>query len=77
MGSNSGSDFCHVYGLVREQHGGSSKEFTLCARDEREKIVYTSRGNQVEVQLVTDTFDRDRGANFLLRYEGEVWSDLH
>ena len=58
---------CHIYAYVEEEDTGS--RVTLCGRETRESVVYTSETNSVVVQ-VPDPRLSNPPAYFLLRYEG-------
>ena len=55
-----------VYGFVLEKSLGIN--YTVCGGQHRERILYTSKTNSIEVHLSPK--ERRKGANFLIHYEG-------
>ena len=59
-------DNCHVYAALRET--GSALNRTSCGGRIREAVVYTTRGNVLDLWISSTAATKQR---FLLRYEGE------
>ena len=68
-GSMTGTSGCRVYATVKEESVG--KSFTVCGGDGRQRHVYTSLTNTVEVRIVGKPSTADGRDHFLLQYEGE------
>ena len=62
-----GASHCHVYVILKESAAGRS--VTVCGGQERDKQIFTSTSNSVEVRVLTGASSKSRF--FLLRYEGE------
>ena len=60
--------FCHKYALIKETN--LAQDTPICAGRERERNVYVSKGNRVEVVLVRPDSGQE-GGQFLLKYEGK------
>ena len=61
---------CHVYAIVKEKK--KTKSRTICgaaASETRERNIFVSEGNEIEVRLVTSQRTKD-GGQFLVKYEG-------
>lgn len=64
------SQICHQYALVTEKLS-TTENGRVCGGDRREKHVYTSRTNTIEIRIITKkNVETDRNFYFLLRYEG-------
>ncbi len=55
------------YGLVSEK--GSGSPTTICSSSKRERHVYTSETNTVDIQLIYDRH-REDDTNFIIKYSG-------
>lgn len=61
---------CYQYAIVTEKTS-TTKNVKICGTDRRERNVYTSRSNVVEVRFITSAnVDTDKEYYFLLQYEG-------
>ena len=56
---------CRTYAIVRERSLGRTRNITLCTID-REKIVYTSVTNSLEIGLANNI-----PTSFIIKYEGQ------
>ncbi|KAK2146945.1 hypothetical protein LSH36_577g02040 [Paralvinella palmiformis] len=62
---------------VREEQGASQSTETVCAGNTRERLVFTSSSNRLEVRLVTGSEQSERrDSHFLLRFEAHGCPDL-
>jgi len=78
--------FCDKYAVVRERQSSSSRETVVCGDKARQKVVYLSAGNEIEVELVRttstnaddvkDETSAKQPAVFLLRYDSEHFTLL-
>ncbi len=59
--------YCHKYALIKEH--ASARETVVCGGEQREKNVYMSVGNVVEIEI-TSYPSPQKAAHFLLKYEG-------
>ncbi len=59
---------CNVYGYISEASSGAN--ISICGGLAREREVYTSSSNLVQIQI-TDLQTRGNGGKFLLKYEGK------
>lgn len=61
---------CHVYAIIKEEQIGST--MTLCAGEARQKTVYMTSTNKVQIRIVTKTKKKDDEptATFVIRYQG-------
>lgn len=66
------AEYCHVYAVVKES---GPREFTICAGNVRERLVYTSHTHQVEIHIIHQSAS-DESIAFMLKYEGECLSSL-
>ncbi len=69
---------CHVYAIVKET--AASRSETICAGTQRQKLIYSSQTNIVEVRLVVNK--QDELGHFLIQYEGmtivtDIYLDSH
>ena len=61
---------CYQYAIVTEKTS-TTKNVKICGTDRRERNVYTSRSNVVEVRFITSAnVDTDKEYYFLLKFEG-------
>ena len=61
---------CYQYAIVTEKTS-TTKNVKICGTDRRERNVYTSRSNVVEVRFITSAnVDTDKEYYFLLQFEG-------
>jgi len=61
---------CYQYAIVTEKTS-TTKNVKICGTDRRERNVYTSRSNVVEVRFITSaTVETDKEYYFLLQFEG-------
>ena len=60
---------CRVYAVIKDD--SSMKSMTVCGGIDREKEVYISQGNSVQIRLLDNikTSEQKR-EHFLLKYEG-------
>ncbi len=64
---------CQVYATIKEQLSGTQRTFNVCSLGNREKLVYSSKSNLVEVTVMTAERVRSRDEEqprFLLKYQG-------
>ena len=62
---------CQVYAIINEK--SSSTDVTVCGGDQRQRMVYLSEANSIDIQVMTITDEAQHG-HFLLRYEGKhIW----
>ncbi|KAK2160988.1 hypothetical protein LSH36_123g05045 [Paralvinella palmiformis] len=67
-GADGDREYCYVYAVIREQNG--DKEFTVCAGNQRQMIVYQSTTNMVEILLLD--VDKENAQNFIFQYEAST-----
>ena len=61
---------CYQYAIVTEKTS-TTKNVKICGTDRRERNVYTSRSNEVEVRFITSAnVDTEKEYYFLLQFEG-------
>lgn len=60
-------DYCHQYAVVRD----GDIEFSVCAGNSRDSLVYTSKTNSISVSL-SDQILEDENINIVLRYVGKT-----
>jgi len=61
---------CYQYAIVTEKTS-TTKNVKICGTDRRERNVYTSRSNVVEVRFITSAnVDTEKEYYFLLQFEG-------
>ena len=61
---------CYQYAIVTEKTS-TTKNVKICGTDRRERNVYTSRSNVVEVRfIISANVDTDKEYYFLLQFEG-------
>jgi len=61
---------CYKYAIVTEKTS-TTKNVKICGTDRRERNVYTSRSNVVEVRFITSAnVDTEKEYYFLLQFEG-------
>ena len=60
-------DHCQVYGIIRETLNG--KASAICGGIIRERNVYVSEGNELEVRIMTSP--AEQGAQFLIKYQSK------
>lgn len=69
---------CHVYAMIRERTVHRMRNITVCGTKSRERNVYLSLTNSVEIGLVvTGGKDREKVRNppfFLIKYEGGLFT---
>lgn len=65
--SDSGT-VCQVYAMITEV--AASTDITVCGGEQRQRMVYLSETNSIDIQVVTIT-DEDHHGHFLLKYEGK------
>ena len=58
---------CRTYAIVRERSLGRTRNITLCSAVNRQRIVYTSVTNQIEIGLSQGLTSR-----YFLKYEGKL-----
>ena len=67
---------CYQYAIVTEKTS-TTKNVKICGTDRRERNVYTSRSNVVEVRFITSAnVDTDKEYYFLLQFEGRPFGDI-
>jgi hypothetical protein len=64
-------DYCHQYALVRDD----DIEFSVCAGNSRDSMVYTSKTSSISVEL-SDQLLEDENINIVLRYVGKTKSGI-
>lgn len=69
LGRQDDSGVCLVYAIIKEL--SDTSEITVCRGMQRQRNVYTSEGNTVEVQVFVDAASAQEG-RFLLKYEGKT-----
>ena len=69
-----GLSSCRRFGVITEGQSGNSTQEIMCGGKERERSIYLSRSNRVEVRLNSTEY-------FLLKYEGikclELIQNIH
>ena len=60
-------DLCYEVAVIKE--GPSKRSLTVCSGEPREKVVYVSSTNMIEVYFVSRRLLTTLGA-FLMKYEG-------
>ncbi len=60
--------YCHEYAMIKETE--VPRTTTICGGEVRQKTVYISSTNRIEVHIVYRKTSRN-GEHFLLKYEGE------
>ena len=73
-GQGSSPEYCHIYATVTE--GDRSREFTVCAGPEREKLTYSSLTSHVSIRL-TDHLVKDPSVNFMVKYIGQYCNNYY
>ena len=63
---------CQVYAIINER--AASTDVTVCGGDRRQRMVYLSESNSIEIKVMTIT-DDERHGHFLLKYEGRFFED--
>ncbi len=58
---------CRTYAILRERSLGRTRNITLCSAVNRQRIVYTSVTNQIEIGLSQGLISR-----YFLKYEGKL-----
>ena len=58
-----------MYGVVRDRKSGS--DVTICKGHTREKSVFVSKTNEIQLQIVANVRNRDID-NFIIKYEGKL-----
>ena len=71
-GMASGGSMCHVYAKVTEtgSPSASASEITICGSRSRQRSVYISETNRLEIVITSFKMD-DEPVYFLLKYEGK------
>lgn len=62
---------CTVYAIIKETR--SQKSMTVCgatSSSERERNIYVSEGNEIEVRMVTSQKVKE-GGHFLIKFDGQ------
>ena len=62
---------CRTYAIVRERSLGRTRNITLCSAVNRQRIVYSSVTNQIEIGLSEGLTSR-----YFLKYEGKLFFKL-
>ncbi len=65
--------YCHKYAVIKER--ASARETVVCGGEQREKVVYISAGNVVEI-TITSYSSPKKAAHFLLKYEGMLYREI-
>ncbi len=60
--------YCHKYAMIQE--GDQRQQTTICASNERQKMVYLSKGNKLTITIARSMGDGDV-PQFILKYEGK------
>jgi len=70
-GLANGGSMCHVYAKVTETGttSASASEITICGSRSRQRVVYVSETNRLEIVITSFKLD-DEPVYFLLKYEG-------
>lgn len=63
---------CEVYARISEQLPQKARNVTVCGGSTRQKAVYTSTTNRVEVAVITNEARAAAVPYFLLKYEGKT-----
>ena len=69
QGRRDDSGICLVYAIIQEHEGGT--HINVCRGIHRERNVYISETNEVQVQVFSDPETADAGY-FLLKYDGKI-----
>ena len=64
---------CNVYAIIKEAASGS--RVTVCAGETRNRHLYTSVSNTVEIQIVDIDDSDDQSAYFTIAFQG-IWHDV-
>lgn len=62
-------DTCHAYAILRETE--PTRSITVCGSVMRERNVYTSISDSVEIRVLRNQFSVNKGKYFLLKYNRE------
>ena len=63
---------CHVYAKIKER--GMASDITICGSLTRERSVYISEANKIEVQIMSFKMEREP-VYFALKYDGKYLLD--
>ena len=66
------SKICYQYAIITEKASVTTRNERICGGNIRERSVYTSRTNSVEIRIITrKNVETEKEFHFMLRYEGE------